>query len=128
MDQKATFHPGLLETLRRLAATVLAILQNRIELLLVELQEERARLLNALMLTAVIVSLGLFTVAMAGGALAIAVWHEYGLRGLFALSALGLVGTVLAYWGLRVRLKHWPFLSGTLAELKKDRECLERRK
>jgi uncharacterized membrane protein YqjE len=114
--------------LRRLAATILAIFQNRLELLMVELQEERLRLFNALLLTTAIVALGGFTLAMAAFALGVVVWDEFGVQGLFALSGLGLVSTLLAYWRLRVRLKNWPLLSGTLAELKKDRECLESKK
>jgi uncharacterized membrane protein YqjE len=53
---------------------------------------------------------------------------EFGVKGLWALSGVGLICTLLAYWRLRVRLKNWPLLSGTLAELKKDRECLELKK
>jgi uncharacterized membrane protein YqjE len=128
MDEKETVSPGLLETLRRLAATVLAIFQNRLELLVVELQEERGRLFNALLLTAAIVALGFFTLALAVSALVVVVWVECGLKGLFALSGLGLFSTLLAYWRLRVRLKNWPLLSGTLAELKKDRESMECKK
>jgi len=125
MDEKETVRPGMLKTLRRLAAGVLAILQNRLELLVVELQEERLRLFNALLLLAFVAALGFFTLALAGGALVIVVWHACGVKGLLALSGLGLLGTLLAWWRLRVRLKHWPLLSSTLTELKKDRECLE---
>ena len=128
MDEEETIRPGLLKTLRQLAATVLAIIQNRLELLAVELREERLRLFNALLLTAVIVALGCYTLAMAASALAVVAWTEFGVTGLLALSGLGLAGTLLAYWRLRARLKHWPLLSGTLAELKNDREALEGRK
>ncbi len=128
MAELETVRPGLLETLRRLAATILAIFQNRLELLVVELQEERVHLLNTLLLTSAIVALGLFTLAMAACALSIVVWNECGVKGLWALSGLGLICTLLAYWRLRVRLKNWPLLAGTLAELKKDREGLEGRK
>jgi uncharacterized membrane protein YqjE len=125
MDENETVCPGLLETLIRLGATVLAILQNRLELLVVELQEERLRLFNALLLTAAIVALGFVTLALAAFALVVVVWKEFGVMGLVALSGLSLVSTLLAYWRLRVRLKNWPFLSHTLAELKKDRIWLE---
>ncbi|MCU0784203.1 MAG: phage holin family protein [Verrucomicrobia bacterium] len=128
MDESETIRPGVLDTLRRLGTTVLAIFQNRLELLVVELQEERIRLFNALLLTAAIVALGFFTLAMAALALVIVVWNQFGVKGLLLMSALGLISTLLSYWRLRVRLKNWPLLSGTLAELKKDRECLESKK
>jgi len=102
-------------------------LQNRLELLAVELQEERVRLFNALLLAAAIVALGVFTLATAACALVVLAWNIFGVTGLFVLSGLGLVCTLLAWWRLRARLKNWPFLSGTLAELKKDRECMERK-
>jgi uncharacterized membrane protein YqjE len=128
MDEQETARPGLLDTLRRLGATILAICQNRLEVLIIELQEERLRLFSALLLAAVVVTLGFFTLGLALFALAVIVRDAFGARGLFALSGLGLVATLLAYWRLRVRLKNWPFLSGTLAEFKKDRECLESKK
>jgi uncharacterized membrane protein YqjE len=124
MDEPETVHPGLLATFRRLAATLVAIIQNRLELLLVELQEERVHLIKAVLLTAAIVALGAFTLAMAACALSIVVWNQFGVQGLWALSGLGLLGTLLTYWQLRTRLKNWPLLPGTLAELKKDRDCL----
>jgi len=124
MDENETVRPGVLEILHRLGATFLGILQNRLELLVLELQEERHRLFHALLLTAAIVALGLVTLALAAFALVVVVWKEFGVIGLITLSGLSLVSTLLAYWRLRVRLKKWPFLSGTLAELKKDRACL----
>jgi uncharacterized membrane protein YqjE len=125
MGESETPRPGLLATLRRLGATVLAILHNRLELLAVELQEERVRLVHALLLAAAVAALGCFTLAAAATALFIVVWHRWGAPGLLGLSALGLLGTLLLYWRLRVRLQNWRLLSGTLAELKKDRESLE---
>ena len=125
MEEKEPVRSGMMEALCRLGATVLATLQNRLELLALELQEERVRFFNALLLLAAVVALGFFTLATAACALAIVVWNEFGVAGLFALSGLGLVSTLVAWWRLRVRLKSWPFLSGTLAELKKDRECLK---
>ena len=127
MDENATVRPGLLETLHRLGAAALAVFQNRLELLAVELQEERVRLFNALLLMAAIVALGFVTLALAAFALAVVAWNEYGVLGLAALSGLSLVGTLLAHWRLRVHLRNWPLLSNTLAELRKDRACLENR-
>jgi uncharacterized membrane protein YqjE len=124
MDDNETVRPGLLEILRRLGATFLGILQSRLELLVVELEEERHRIFHALLLTAAIVALGLVTLAMAAFALVVVVWIEFGVVGLVTLIGLSLVSTLLAHWRLRVRLKNWPFLSGTLAELNKDRACL----
>jgi len=125
MNRGETERHGLFRTLRRLGSIVLAILQNRLELLVVELQEERLRLFDALLLTAFVVALGFLTVAIATTAVLIVVWNQYGVIGLLAVSGFALVSTLFAYWRLRVRLKNWPLLSATLAELRKDRACLE---
>jgi uncharacterized membrane protein YqjE len=125
MDEGETARPDLLETLRRLDVILLAILQNRLELLTAELQEERLRLFSALLLTAAIVALGFVTLALVAFALVVVAWGEFGVMGVVALGGLSLVATLLAIWRLRVRLQNWPLLSDTLAELKKDRACLE---
>ncbi len=127
MDEKETMPPGLLDTLRQLGATILAIFHNRLELLVVELQEHRIRLVEALVLVAAMVALGFFTLALATAAVIIVVWTEFGVEGLLVLSGMGLIGTLLLGWQLRKRLKNWPLLEGTLAELRKDREWLEKK-
>lgn len=127
MNQGESERHGFFDTLRRLGSRVLAILQNRLELLVVELEEERIRLFDALLLAAVVVVLGYFTLTTAAVAVLMVVWNKYGVNGLLAASGLGFIATIFAYWRLRVRLKNWQLLSSTLAELKKDRECLERK-
>jgi uncharacterized membrane protein YqjE len=113
------------EIARRLGATVLAVLYNRLELLLVELQEERLRFFEALLLLAAIAAAGFFTLALAIAAIVVLTWNSFGVGGLLVLSAAGLAGTLLLYRRLSARLKDWALLSGTLGELKKDLECLE---
>jgi len=125
MDEKETTPPGLRETLRRLGATILAVFSNRLELLVVELQEERIRFFEAVVLLAAIVALGFFTLTLAAIGVILLVWKEFGVWGLFIMSSIGLIGTILAVWLLQARLKNWPLLAGTLAELRKDRAWLE---
>lgn len=125
MDDKEAVPPGLPETLRRLGAAILAIFQNRLELLVVELHEDRIRLVETLLLVVAVVALGLFTLILAAAAVIVLVWNELHVIGLLILSAVGLVATLLVGWRLTVRLKNWPLLPGTLGQLKKDRECLE---
>lgn len=125
MDDKEEASPNFPETLRRIGAAVLAIVQNRLELLIVELHENRLRLFEALLLVMAIVVLGLFTLSLAAAAVIVLVWNRFGVIGLFILSGVGLIATVLVFWRLQLRLKNWPLLQGTLEQLKKDRECLE---
>jgi len=127
MDEKDASPPGVLETLRRLGATVLGIFQNRLELFAVELQEERLRLIEALLLMGIIAALGFFTLALVAAGIIILLWNTFGVGILFILGGVGLIGTLLAGWRLRERFRDKPFLAGTLGELKKDREWLEKK-
>jgi uncharacterized membrane protein YqjE len=125
MDEKEPMPPGLLDTLQRVGTTILSIIQNRLELLIVELQEDRVRLFETLLMVAAIVALGFFTLTLVAAGVIVLVWKEFGVAGLFVLAGVGLLVTLLVCWRLRVRLQNWPLLAGTLAELRKDREWLE---
>ena len=125
MEEGEPNKSGVMSALRRLASTVLKVVQNRLELLTVELQEERIRLVNMLLLTASVAVLGFLTLATAVVTVMIVTWDRFGVTGMLVLTAAGLVATLLTYWWLRTRLKNWSFLPSTLAELKKDRQCLE---
>jgi uncharacterized membrane protein YqjE len=123
-EQEET-QPGLPETLRRLGAAILSIFQNRLELLVVELHEDRIRLFEALLMLVVIVALGFFTLLLAAAGIIALVWNHFGIGGLFVLAGISLIATLIVAWRLQLRLNNWPLLSGTMEQLKKDRECLE---
>jgi uncharacterized membrane protein YqjE len=125
MDDKEEVPLKLPETLRRLGSAILAILQNRFELLVVELHQDRIRLVETLLLVVAVVALGLFTLILAAAAVIFLIWNEFHVMGLFIVSAVGLVATLVVGWRLNLRLKNWQLLPGTLEQLKKDRECLE---
>jgi len=125
MEEKEQNPSGLLGNLRRVRTVILAIVHNRLELLVVELQEERNRLFQALLLLAVIVAFGFFTLVLAVAVIIILTWRIFDVWGLVVMCGLFLVGTLVLCWRLVVRLRNWPLLPGTLAELKKDRECLD---
>jgi uncharacterized membrane protein YqjE len=125
MEENETDRRGVLSVLRSAASTVLRTAENRLELLLVELHEERINLINVILLTALVVALGWFTVALAALTTAIVIWNEFGVTGLLIMVGVGVVATLASFWCLRCRLKSWRFLSATLGELKKDRQWLE---
>jgi uncharacterized membrane protein YqjE len=116
---------GIFASLRRLLKTVLAIAQNRLELLLVELQQERWRFFNALLLAGAVLILSAMTLMVATITLVVVCVEAKRLDLLVALTLLCLGATIVAYWRLRTRLKTWAPFSGTLTELKKDKACLE---
>jgi uncharacterized membrane protein YqjE len=116
---------GIFASLRRLLKTVLAIAQNRLELLLVELQQERWRFFDALLLAGAVLILAAMTLMVATITLVVVCVEAKRLDLLVALMLLCLAATIVAFWRLRTRLKNWAPFSGTLTELKKDKACLD---
>jgi uncharacterized membrane protein YqjE len=110
---------------RRLARRLLTIGENRLELLLVEVQEERERLLHAFLLGLSVAALGLLAALTLTAAVVIWLWACSPAIVLLALT--GLYGGAGAWLGRRLtgRLRDWQTLSASLDQLRKDRACLE---
>jgi len=125
MDEAGQSREGVFASVRRLLKTVLAIAQNRLELLLVELQEERWRVFNALLLVGAVIILAAMTLMLATVTLVVVCLRAGRLDLLVALMVIYLAATIICLWRLRIRLKNWAPFSATLAELKKDKACLE---
>ena len=116
---------GIFASLRGLLKTVLAIAQNRLELLLVEMQQERWRFFDALLLAGTFLILLAMTLMLVTITLAVVCLEAKRLDLLVALILLCAAAASVAFWRLRTRLKNWAPFSGTLSELKKDKACLE---
>ena len=117
--------PSLFASVKRLWRIILATAHNRFELLLVELEEERRRVVAVLLLVLAIGVLGLMTL-MAGSFVLVAIfWEEHRVAVLVALSLFYLLCTLAVIWRLRVRLKNWRLLPDTVEQLKKDKSCWE---
>lgn len=112
---------GLLGSLKRLAGTLLAIIQTRIELLSIELEEERLRVKQMLLYA----SVALFCFGMAIMLLTVFIvvlfWDSYRLQVVGGLCALFFVAGLMIWNALRrlAREKPRPFAS-SLAELAED--------
>lgn len=122
MPEQEAATPGLFVTVRRLACTFLAILQNRLELASIETRQETRRLVAILVGGAIAVAalfLGMialmffFTVAFWPQA----VWVMLG------FAVFYLIVTVSALLYVRKRLKE-PLFPETINQLKKDKEWL----
>jgi uncharacterized membrane protein YqjE len=110
---------------KRFAQRLLTIGENRLELLMVEVQEERERLLHAILLALGVAVFGF----LAGGALTVALvvllWHTAPVAVLLGLTALYAAIAVHLYRRFAALQRDWQTLSATLHQLKKDRACLE---
>jgi uncharacterized membrane protein YqjE len=125
MEEPGERTPGVFGSLRRLLKTVLAIVHSRLELFLVEAQEERWRLLNVLLLTGIVLILALMTLMAVTLTVVVVCLEAERLDLVIALVLLYLAATIIAFWRLHTRLKSWVPFADTLAELKKDKACLD---
>jgi uncharacterized membrane protein YqjE len=115
---------GLWVSLKRILDTLLATAQNRVELFAVELQEEKYRIVEAMLCVAAVAAFGMMTLSLVTFTVVILFWENGRLLALGGLSVLYLIVTMLAWRALQSRLKAASAFAGTIDELKKDRACL----
>lgn len=89
-----------------------------------ELQEEKCRFVQAILLTAGAIALGVSALALVTITLVVLFWDNGRVPVLCALSGLSIVGAGLVLRSLRKCLASGPGFKGTLGELQKDRTCL----
>jgi uncharacterized membrane protein YqjE len=125
MEETSSASGGVMSAGRRLLRTALDLAHTRLELFLVELKEERLRLVDALLLVVVGVVCALMTLVLLTFTLVLIFW-EYRVLTLVLLTLLYGASAAAAFWTLRQRLAAWNAFSATLEELKKDRACLDK--
>jgi uncharacterized membrane protein YqjE len=124
METASTNARDLAELPKRLARRLLAIGENRFELLMVEVQEERERLLHAIVLALGVAALGLLAGMALTGAIVVLLWELSRVAALLALTGLYGAAAVGLYRRLTRLLRDWQNLPATLDQLRKDRACL----
>ena len=116
----------LVELSKRLARRLLAIGENRFELLMVEVQEERERLLHAIGLALGVAAFGLLAGIALTGAIVVLLWEISRVVALLVLTGLYGAAAVCLYRRLTRLLRDWQNLPATFDQLRKDRACLEK--
>ena len=116
----------LAATSRRFAQRLLTIGENRLELLAVEVQEERERLLHAILLAFGVAAFGLLAGITLTAAIVVLLWAWSHVAVLLTLTGLYGAAGVCLYRRLTLLLRDWQTLSATLDQLRKDRACLEK--
>ena len=102
---------------------IAAILQNRADLLAVELQEEKYRLVEVLILVGIALALGMMALFVFTGVIIFAVPEAYRLWVACGLGVFYLLG-IFALWSrIKKLLQNQPFPE-TIDQIKKDWECL----
>jgi uncharacterized membrane protein YqjE len=128
VDDSPENSDGLMDSVRRLANSVLGLMHNRLSLIAVELQEEKIRAINHIIWLSVAMALGVAGVLVAIATLAIFLWERAGYAGLIGLALLTLGLAAFALWLLRRRILNGPQPFATsVAEIGRDFETLRPR-
>ena len=114
----------LISASRRVANRAVDIGANRIELFMVEMQEERERLLRSLYMG---LAAGAFAI-LAGFAftfgIVLVLWDRGAIGALFGLTAVYVAAAIFLRMRIMKLARDWPMFGGTMEQLRKDRECL----
>jgi uncharacterized membrane protein YqjE len=126
MEESTVSFRQLATSSKSFARRLLTIGENRLELLTVEVQEERERLLRALLLALGVAAFGLLAGITLTAAILVLLKAWPPAAVLLALTGLyGAAGGCLC-WRLARLLRGWESLSASLDQLRKDRACLEK--
>ena len=110
---------------KQFARRLLTIGENRLELLTVEVQEERERLLHAFLLALGVATFGLLAGLTLTAAIAVLLWAWSPLAVLRILTGLYGAAGICLYRRLIGVMRNWQTLSASLDQLRKDRAGLE---
>jgi uncharacterized membrane protein YqjE len=116
---------GLLASLKRLAGTLLVILQTRLELISSEMEEERVRIEQILLYGSIVLFFTGLAITLLTAFVVVLLWDEHRLLVLGGFSASFFLVALLALTGLRrVAREKCKLFSVSLAELASDRDSL----
>jgi uncharacterized membrane protein YqjE len=126
MEATSDTGPDLADASKRIAQRAFVIFENRLQLLMVEAQEERERILKAVWMGLVAVIFTLLAGITITIVVVLAFWEHYPIIALLILTALYAVGAAVFYAKLMQLQRDWQTLPATIDQLRKDRECLEK--
>ena len=109
---------------KRFAQRLLTIGENRLELLTVEVQEERERLLHAIRLALGVATFGLLASLTLTATIVIWLWAWSPVAVLLSLTGLYAAAGGFLYRRLTGLSHDWQTPSATLEQLRKDHACL----
>jgi uncharacterized membrane protein YqjE len=99
------------------------LVESRLELFLVELQEERARTFDTLVLAVVAVICALMALIVGTFAVVVIFWETHRVLVLVSFAVAYATIALTALLLLRTRLRRWRAFAATLDQIKKDRSC-----
>jgi uncharacterized membrane protein YqjE len=125
MEESNASFRQLATTSKHFARRLLTIGENRLELLTVEVQEERELLLHAFLLALGAAVFGLLAGLTLTAAIVVWLW-AWPIAVLVTLTVLYAATGIFLWRQLTILLRDWQTLSASLGQLRKDRACLEK--
>src|SRR5580658_3477535 len=111
MEQAPANGGGLFDSAKGVSRRLVVIARNRLELLLVEIQEERERGVRLLFLAAASVACGFMALLAFNVAIVVLLWSTSPVAVLLILGALYAVCGGVFYWRLTRVLQDWKMLA-----------------
>jgi uncharacterized membrane protein YqjE len=124
MEEATPGFRQLAASAKDIARRLLTIGENRLELFTVEVQEERERLLRALLLVLGAAVFGLLAGMTLTALVVVLLWHCSHWAALLTLTVLYGAAGICLYRRLTALLRDWETLPASLDQLRKDRACL----
>lgn len=113
------------ESLQRMASTLIAIFQTRLELLANEIQEERLHVEQMMLYGSITLLFFALSIMLLTAFVVVLFWDSYRLLVLGSLAALFLIAGFIVWSELRrMARERYQLFSASLAELTDDRERL----
>jgi uncharacterized membrane protein YqjE len=125
MEESTVSLSQLATTSKHFVRRLATIGENRLELLAVEVQEERERILHAFLLALGVAAFGLLAGITLTAAIVVWLW-AWPVTVLLILTVIYAAAGIYLYQRLTGLLRDWQTLSASLDQLRKDRECLEK--
>ena len=127
MDDRSPASPGFISSLAGLADNLLKTLQERIELISIELQEEKYRLVQLIIWISATVFAGGMTLTFATITIVYLFWDTARIAVLAGFTGLYGVALFFVVRALRRVFTHQPKpFEGTIESLTEDRECIRK--
>jgi uncharacterized membrane protein YqjE len=118
--------PDLSVAIKRLLQRIFITGENRLQLFLVEAQEERERFFCAVALGIVAAGFALLTGIAFTLLVVLIFWDNHPAIALLVLTMVYAIVAVVCHSKMMQVVKDWQTLPATIEQLKKDRECLEK--
>ena len=125
MDDSSFSLRQLAASAKEFARRLMTIGENRLELLTLEVQEEREQLLQAFLLALAVAAFGLLAGMALTAAIVVLFW-DWPVAVLLTLAFLYGAAAICLYRRLAGLLRDWQTLPASLDQLRKDRACLEK--